>query len=111
MLAANRVFTATQFTGKSAADTEDLVGWDLYRKVVNRCYGLKKDKKLPKKQPDGPNATVAETVRIHFQTVATDGREFDHLSPAMFLLENAGRLQNHPGTETALENFEKFSMP
>ena len=108
MLAANRVFTVTQIIGKSEADTEDLIGWDLYRKVVNRCYDLKQDKKLPKQQPNGPNATVVETVRGHFQTVATEGREYDHLSPAMFLLENAGRFQNHPGTETALENFEKL---
>ena len=108
MLAANRVFTVTQFIGKSEADTEDLIGWDLYRKVVNHCYGLKKDKKLPHKQPNGSNTTVVETVRNHFQSVATEGREYDHLSPAMFLLANAGRFQNHPETETALENFENL---
>ena len=108
MMAANRVFTVPQFIGKSEGDTEDLIGWDLYRKVVNRCYDLKKGKKLPKTQTDGPNVTVVETVRTHFQTVATEGREFDHLSPAVFLLENASRFQNHPGAETALENFEKL---
>ena len=108
MLAANRVFTVPQFIGKSEADTEDLVGWKLYRKVVNHCYGLKGDKKLPKNQPNGSDERVAETARIHFQTVATESREFDHLSPGVFLLENANRFQNHPGTETALENFEKL---
>ena len=108
MLAANSVFTIPQFVGKPEADTEDLVGWDLYRKVVNRCFGLKPDNNLPKKQPNGPAERVAETAKIHFQTVATEGREFDHLSPAIFLLENANRFHNHPGTETALENFEKL---
>ena len=44
MLASNRVFTVTQFINKSEADTEDLIGWALYRKVINRCYGLKKGK-------------------------------------------------------------------
>lgn len=108
MLSANRVFTVPQFIGKPEADTEDLLGWELYRKLTNRCFGLKREKKLPKKQPSEPTERVAETARIHFQTVATEGSEYDHLSPAMYLLANADRFERYSETETALENFEKL---
>ena len=108
LLASNRVFEVNQFVGKAEADTEDLIGWELYRKVVNRCYDLNKDKKLPNKQPNRPDERVSETVRMHFQTVATGGREFEHLSPAVYLLEHAGSFQGDPETQTALNNFEKL---
>jgi predicted ATP-dependent endonuclease of OLD family len=108
MLAANRVFTAAQFVEKDEADTEDLVGWELYRKVVNHCFGLKGGKKLPKTQPNGPAERVTETAKAHFQTVVIEGPELGHLSPAVFLLEHAGRFQDQSGTEKALDNFEKL---
>ena len=108
MLTANRVFTVPQFTGTTEADTEDLLGWEMYRKVVNACYGLKGEKKLPKKNPNGREAPSVQAVKEHFQTVANEGREFDHLSPAAFLLENANQFQNRSEIETALKNFESL---
>ena len=108
LLASNSVFEVNTFVGKAEADTEDLIGWGLFRKAVNRCYGLKKDKKLPKKQPNGSDERVAETAKMHFQTVATEGREFEHLSPAVYLLEHTGSFQGDPETQIALNNFEKL---
>ena len=108
MLSDDRVFTVPQFAGKPEADTEDLLGWNLYRKVINRCFGLKKEKKLPKEQPNGNDGRVEEATKAHFQTVATEGREFDHLSPAVHLLTNAGQFAEHSGTATALDNFEQL---
>ena len=108
MLSDDRVFTAPQFTGKPEADTEDLLGWNLYREVINRCFCLKKDKKLPKEQPNGNTGRVEEATKTHFRTVATEGREFDHLSPALHLLENASQFAEHSGTAIALDNFEKL---
>ena len=108
MLSDDRVFTVPQFAGKPEADTEDLLGWNLYRKVINRCFDLKKAKKLPKEQPNGNAGRVEEATKAHFQTVATEGREFDHLSPAVHLLTNAGQFAEHSGTATALDNFEQL---
>ena len=108
MLSDDRVFTVTRFTGKPEADTEDLLGWNLYRKVINKCFGLKKDKKLPKEQPNGNTGRIEEATKAHFQTVVTEGREFDHLSPAVHLLTNADQFAGNSGTAVALTNFEEL---
>ena len=108
LLAANRVFTAPQFTDKNEADTEDLIGWSLYRKIVNRCFDFKKDKKLPQKQQNGTSQRVTETVQEHFRTVATEGPEFDHLTPAIYLLEHESRFRDDPNIDTTLNRFEEL---
>ena len=108
LLAANRVFTAPQFTDKTEADTEDLIGWNLYRKIVNLCFDLKKTKRLPQKQPNGTSQRVTETVQEHFRTVATEGAEFDHLSPAIYLLEHESRFRDDPNIGPTLDRFEEL---
>ena len=108
LLDANRVFTADQFAGQGEADTEDMIGWELYARVVNRCYGLGSGEALPSTQPHVPSGTVLEAVESHFRTVATSGPEFDHLTPANFLLEHRDEFSNGPGVEFALEHFESL---
>ena len=108
LLASNRVFSATQFVDKEEADIEDLIGWGLYRRVVNGHYGLNKDKALPEHQPNDSEERVTSTVKKHFQIVATESREFEHLGPAAFLLEHADDFESGSDTDFALSNFEKL---
>ena len=108
MLPDNRVFTATQFVEKSEADIEDLLGWDLYREIINSCFDLEGKKKLPKRQLNGDTGRIEEAVKEHFRTIATEGREFDHYSPAIYLSMNTNRFMEHPGIDTALDNFEEL---
>ena len=42
-LETGHVFYATQFTEQNEADIEDMIGWNLYSEIVNRCYELKGD--------------------------------------------------------------------
>ena len=107
-LAENKVFTAQMFVDKAEADTEDLIGWTLYRKIVNRCFNLKKGQKLPKAQPGDGSRRVIEAVEEHFRTVATEGDEFNHLSPAIHLLEHESKFRNHCGIDATLDGFEKL---
>ena len=106
LLGANRVFTADQFAGQPEADTEDIIGWELYSRVVNRCYGLAPAVALPSAKPQVPSGRVLEAVEGHFRTVATDSPEFDHLGPANYLLEHQDEFVTCPGVDAALDRFE-----
>ena len=108
ILSSGHVFTADSFANQIEADIEDILGRDLYVKIVNRCYELKEKKRVPKVRPDNATELVLEEVKQHFRTVATEERGFDHLSPAVYLFENASEFHNAKGVDTALDRFEKF---
>ena len=108
LLEAGHIFSADQFTDQNEADIEDMLGRSLYTDLVNRCYELKKSKRLPDSRPaDGP-LRVLEEVKQHFQTIATQGREFDHLSPAVYLVEHESDFAECPELVEGLGRFEKL---
>jgi hypothetical protein len=47
-------------------------------------------------------------VEESFRTLPPDAPEFDHFSPASFLIENPSVLETLPGVEDALDRFEKL---
>ena len=108
LLEAGHVFIANQLTGQEEADIEDVLGRDLYIHLVNRCYGLEGKKQLTSTQFEGAPRPVLEEVKLHFRTVAIDGPEFDHLSPAVYLVEHEGDFSDANGIEAALDRFEKL---
>ena len=108
LLEAGHVFTADQFIEQTEADIEDLLGRGIYTALVNRCYKLKGPKRLPNSRPDDAPTLVLEEVKRHFQIVATEVLEFDHLSPAIYLLEHESEFANFPGLEDVLGRFEKL---
>ena len=108
LLGANRVFTADQFAGQSEADTEDMVGWDLYSRIVNHCYDLAANEALPLVKPTSSSGRVLEAVEGHFRTVAVSATEFDHLTPAVYLLEHQDEFSTVLGVDAALDRFESL---
>ena len=108
LLEAGHLFSATHFVDQEEADVEDVVGRVLYADIVNRCYRLGEDKRLPVVRPDGAPLLVLEEVKSHFRTVATDSREFDHLSPAIYLVEHESTFSDADGLGVALERFERL---
>ncbi len=108
LLGANRVFTADQFAGQPEADTEDMIGWELYSRVVNRCYDLAPEMALPAVKPPVPSGRVLEAVEDHFRTVAVSAPEFDHLTPANYLLERQDDFATGLGIDAALDRFESL---
>lgn len=87
LLQAGHILCASDFTDQEEADIEDMLGRQLYIELVNQCYKLKEDKKLPNQCPISASDRVIEEVKQHFKIVATDGPYFDHLPPAVYLLE------------------------
>ena len=108
LLEASHLFTANQLTSQEEADIEDMLGRDLYIHLVNRCYGLEGEKELHPTRPDNAPRLVVDEVKQHFRTVAIDALEFDHLSPAVCLVEHESDFSDANGVEAALDRFEKL---
>ena len=108
LLQVGHLFSADEFTGQNEADIEDMLGRELYTDLVNRCYDLTGGKRLPDSPPDDAPELVLEEVKQHFRTVATDGPEFDHLSPAVYLVEHESNFIDMQGIDVVLDRFEKL---
>jgi energy-coupling factor transporter ATP-binding protein EcfA2 len=98
------VITADRYTGSDEADIEDLIGRQGYTALVEKCYSLAGRLKLPKTAQQ----RVVKDVEESFRTLPPDAPEFDHFSPASFLIENPSVLETLPGVEDALDRFEKL---
>ncbi|MCY3696646.1 MAG: AAA family ATPase [Chloroflexi bacterium] len=106
MLSDDHVFHAAMFAEQGEADIEDMIGSVLYSKIVNRSYELKGKRKFsPDSSGDKPIVQYAED---HFRTVAFDGPEFNHLTPAVYLAEHESDFSDANGTDEALGRFEQF---
>ncbi len=101
------VLTADMFVDQPEADVEDLLGRALYVDVVNRCYNLTGSKRLKATRPKDAPERVVKEVEQHFKLLA-DVEDFDHFSPASFLLENRESLASSPALEDALGRFERL---
>ncbi len=108
LLQAGHILCASDFVGQEEADIEDMLGRQLYIELINQNYKLEGGKKLPDERPANASGRVVEEVKQHFNTVAIDGPYFDHLPPAVYLLEN-GKDVLAKATEVGLdEAFERF---
>ena len=108
ILESGHVFTAERFCDQEESDIEDMLGRAFYVELVNRGYELSVDRRLPPELPDSAPVLVLEEVKQHFRTVAIEGPEFDHLSPAVYLVEHESSFVNADGIEEALNRFEEF---
>lgn len=102
------VFTVNLYSGQPEADIEDVIGREFYFELVNHCYGLSGEYTLdPKKEPQ--DLRVVKEVEEYFRTLPPDVPEFDHYTPAAYLVENSERLRNElPGMNGALDRFEQL---
>ena len=108
LLEAGHVFSVDEFTGQDEADIEDLLGRKLYTDLVNQCYELDESVRLPDSRPDDAPVLALEEVKRHFRTVAVEGREFDHLSPAVYLVEHENDFANSEGLTEVLGRFARL---
>jgi energy-coupling factor transporter ATP-binding protein EcfA2 len=107
LLRDGHVLTADMFVGGQAeADVEDLLGRRLYVDLVNKTYRLQKGQQLPAERPsDAPERAVKEAEN-HFKLLPPEIPEFDHVTPALYLIEHHGEFSSGTGIETALDRFE-----
>jgi predicted ATPase len=109
LLRDGHVFSADIYTGQEEADTEDLIGRTAYMALVNQAYSLKDEMKLDPAVGSAKSERVLKDVEHHFALLPPEAPQFDHFSPASYLLENrADVLPNLPGLEASLDRFEKL---
>ncbi|PIQ54166.1 MAG: ATP-dependent endonuclease [Comamonadaceae bacterium CG12_big_fil_rev_8_21_14_0_65_59_15] len=94
ILKAGHFFTAADFVGKQEADVEDIFAPELFADILNGAYTPPLDKKITK----DTLLAAAETERIVkkaealFRLMPPEVPEFDHFTPARWLLENTNIL-------------------
>jgi energy-coupling factor transporter ATP-binding protein EcfA2 len=112
LLQDGHVFTVVDFVSQDEGDIEDLLGPKLYVQIVNSSFALQ-----PAQQLDVGNiiALAPETSRLvrkidaAFKVLQADAPEFDHYTPASWLIENPKTLKNKSTEVTeALDRFEKI---
>lgn len=108
ILEQSQVFLATEFCDAGEADIEDMLGSSLYPEVINRCYDLKGKKRLTVSMSSAKGVRVAELAKEHLRTVVTEGPIFDHLAPAVYLVEHETEFRDAKGRVEALDRFEEF---
>ena len=91
ILSAKQVFTAADFTGKAESDIEDLLGAPVYLQIVNEAYAFKganaiTDGALQATQLATPR--IVRLVEAVFRTMPPQSPEFDHYTPADWLLRH-----------------------
>ncbi len=97
------------YVDRDEADIEDLLGRSLYITLVNVCYSLPEKKILPQEKPADAPIRVLKEVERYFATLPPRFEEFDHYTPASFLVEHASELRdNLPDMDQALDRFEEL---
>ncbi|HEX9951261.1 MAG TPA: AAA family ATPase [Rubricoccaceae bacterium] len=107
LLRAGHVLTVDAFAGQPEADIEDVLGRPLYVELLRHCYGLSKGQELPAARPADATIRVVKEAERHFASLPDTVPEFDHYSPARYLVEHSAELvQELPGLDDALNRFE-----
>lgn len=90
LLRDGHVLLATDFCGQAEADTEDLLGEDLFLELVNGAYGIAKAQKLSAGSlPAGPGANLRVVPKVEAaMKLVPSAKEFDHFQQASWLIQN-----------------------
>lgn len=110
LLRAGHVFSADAYAEEqnvTEADTEDILGRELYRTILAKAYGLKSTQTLPKKRPDDASPRLTQEAKTHFQTLPPAIDNYDHYRPSLYLIENPNEL-NESVTSGPLDRFERL---
>ena len=96
ILKAGNFHTMADFLNRAEADIEDIFEPEIFASLLNSCYGLKGGNKLTKSKLAN---TTPKTDRLlkqaesAFKLMPPDIPEFDHFSPASWLIRNPGFLE------------------
>jgi energy-coupling factor transporter ATP-binding protein EcfA2 len=111
LLEAGHVFAVNEFSGTAEADVEDLLGDSLYLELINQSLGLAGRKQFTASSLTAAREKSPRVVK-RVQAAArtrTDIPEFDHYSPAWWLIKNPQFLEpDTPERSPALERFERL---
>ncbi len=109
LLQDGHVFTTTDFCAQSEADIEDFFGTDLYVELINTSYNLQGGNKLTVPEVQSVqelSPRIVKKVEAAFR-LKPALPEFDHYSPAMFLIQNPKWLNpDNAAINATLDRFE-----
>lgn len=110
-LAEDRVMNFADVLGLPEADVEDVFAVEVYLRMVNDAFGLKAAQRLSvarlDKTASGPGRLV-KRVEAAFRLLPADVPEFDHFTPADWLIRNPTALDGDDAEVMAtLDNVEK----
>jgi predicted ATP-dependent endonuclease of OLD family len=97
LLSANQVLTVADFTGKAESDIEDLFPVEIYAELLNEAYSFKGKAKLTAaklKEALPASSRVVKQAEAAFATMAASAPEFDHFTPAAWLIRAPAWLEN-----------------
>jgi predicted ATP-dependent endonuclease of OLD family len=108
ILECDHVLTTTDFTGKSESDVEDFFEADIFCALLNETYDLKDlDIITPEKLASAkPTPRLVKQAESLFPTFSLGVRDFDHFSPARFLLMNPRILEGE--SKSVLITLDRF---
>lgn len=109
LLKDGHVFSADMYADGEEADIEDLLGRSNYVHLVNECYSLAQDQRLPVERPGYVPERVVQEVAEKFRTLPAQVPDFDHYAPAEYLMSKGhGLIDSFPESGEALERFENL---
>lgn len=108
LLKKGQVLTAEKYAEKPEADVEDMIGRPMYVMLVNKAYDLKGAQALRESPTDQAKGRVLEEVEDHFRSLPPGVPEFDHFTPAVFLMEQGSLFKGTPELDQASARFEKL---
>lgn len=89
ILSTSQVRTAAEFSGKDESDIEDLFDASIYLNIVNSAFELKKPNLMTvSKLGIGKSDRLIPKVADYFRTLPAPTPEFNHYTPAQWLLKN-----------------------
>lgn len=108
ILKTGRVLAATDFTGKSESDIEDLFATDLYLTLVNRALGLGDSEAITAEKAAAANSSprIVKQVEAVCKTLPADVPEFNHYMPAEWLLRHPDSLDGE--NADVFQSLDKF---
>ncbi|WP_292634485.1 AAA family ATPase [Mesorhizobium sp.] len=106
------VLTMADFTAQDEADVEDLFDPQLFCSIVNKAYGLSGANELDPaklKAADENTERQVKKAEAYFRVLPESIPEFDHFTPAAWLLTNPGTLSGDaPEVLSTLGRAEKL---
>jgi hypothetical protein len=104
ILKAGSFFTAVDFTGKDEADIEDFFDPPLFAQIVNDAYDLAAKLRLSAKklaEADAQTPRLVKQAEAAFKLMPSTVPEFDHFTPASWLIRNPAILDKDAEEVTA----------
>lgn len=106
----DRLKTFATVVGADEADVEDIFSPATYSALINAAFHLD-DAELASAEglaaADDKTTRLVKQAEAHFRTLSPDTPEFDHYTPADWLIRNPAFLSEAPGAEATLERAKK----